>query len=202
MAWRERTGCRPCCARRPHAAVRTARTKKNRRRAYEFSQTVDTVYWPRVGQFKSPDAGYPRRSQHEEIFPDIGVIQRPAFVNSAVTREGNNVKIIWAVIRPHRLQEVKEALADIGVVGMTVTDVRGAGRQKGQVERYRGSEYSIDLLAKIKVEVAVLDSQCEEVVQTIRKSGYSGEIGDGKIFVLTLEDAMRIRTGERGDDSL
>jgi nitrogen regulatory protein PII len=112
------------------------------------------------------------------------------------------MKMVYAIIRPHRLQDVKEALADVGVVGMTVTDVRGAGRQKGQVERYRGSEYSIDLLAKIKLEVAVLDDQCEEVVQTIRKAAYTGEIGDGKIFILPLEDSIRVRTGERGEDSL
>jgi nitrogen regulatory protein PII len=112
------------------------------------------------------------------------------------------MKMIFAIIRPHRLQDVKEALADIGVVGMTVTDVRGAGRQKGQVERYRGSEYSIDLLAKIRVEVAVLDEQCEEVVQAIRKAAYTGEIGDGKIFILPLEDSIRVRTGERGEDSI
>jgi nitrogen regulatory protein P-II 2 len=112
------------------------------------------------------------------------------------------MKMIYAIIRPHRLQDVKEALADVGVVGMTVTDVRGAGRQKGQVERYRGSEYSIDLLAKIKVEVAILDDQCEEVIQAIRKAAYTGEIGDGKIFVMPLEDSVRVRTGERGEDSL
>lgn len=109
---------------------------------------------------------------------------------------------MFAIIRPHRLQDVKEALAEVGVVGMTVTDVRGAGRQKGQVERYRGSEYSIDLLAKIKLEVAVLDDQCEEVVQAIRKAAYTGEIGDGKIFILSLEDSIRVRTGERGEDSV
>jgi nitrogen regulatory protein PII len=112
------------------------------------------------------------------------------------------MKMIFAVIRPHRLQDVKDALADIGVVGMTVIDVRGAGRQKGQVERYRGSEYSIDLLAKVKIEVAVLDQQCEEVVQAVRKAAYTGEIGDGKVFILPLEDAVRVRTGERGEDSL
>ncbi len=112
------------------------------------------------------------------------------------------MKMIFAIIRPHRLQDVKEALADVGVVGMTVTDVRGAGRQKGQVERYRGSEYSIDLLAKIKIEVAVLDDQCEEVIQAIRKAAYTGEIGDGKIFLMPLEDSVRVRTGERGEDSL
>ncbi len=110
--------------------------------------------------------------------------------------------MIYAIIRPHRLQDVKEALADVGVVGMTVTDVRGAGRQKGQVERYRGSEYSIDLLAKVKIEVAVLDEQCEEVVQAVRNAAYTGEIGDGKIFILPLEDSIRVRTGDRGEDSL
>ncbi len=112
------------------------------------------------------------------------------------------MKFIAAVIRPHRLQDVMEALSDIGVVGLTVTDVRGAGRQKGQVERYRGSEYTIDLLAKIKIEVAVLDDQCEEVVQAIRRAAYTGEIGDGKVFILPLEDCVRVRTGERGEDSL
>jgi len=112
------------------------------------------------------------------------------------------MKLILSIIRPHRLQEVKEALSAIGVAGLTVTDVRGAGRQKGQVERYRGSEYSIDLLAKCKIEVAVADDEVESVIQAIRKSAYSGEIGDGKIFILPLEDAMRIRTGERGEDSL
>jgi nitrogen regulatory protein PII len=112
------------------------------------------------------------------------------------------MKMIYGIIRPHRLQDVKEALADVGVVGMTVTDVRGAGRQKGQVERYRGSEYSIDLLAKVKIEVAVLDEHCEEVVQAIRKAAFTGEIGDGKIFIMPLEDSIRVRTGERGEDSI
>ena len=112
------------------------------------------------------------------------------------------MKLILAVIRPHRLQDVKESLSEIGVAGLTVIDVRGAGRQKGQVERYRGSEYSIDLLAKCKIEVAVADDQCEEAVQAIRKAAYTGEIGDGKIFIMPLDDTMRIRTGERGEDSL
>jgi nitrogen regulatory protein PII len=112
------------------------------------------------------------------------------------------MKLIIAVIRPHRIQEVKEALSEIGVTGLTVSDVRGAGKQKGQVERYRGSEYSVDLLAKCKLEVATTDDQCEGAIQAIRKAAYTGEIGDGKIFIMTLEDAMRIRTGERGEDSL
>jgi nitrogen regulatory protein PII len=112
------------------------------------------------------------------------------------------MKIITAVIRPHRLQQVKESLSDAGVVGLTVTDVRGAGRQKGQVERYRGSEYSMDLIPKLKIEVAIEDDQAETVIQAIRNSAYTGEIGDGKIFVTSLEDSMRIRTGDRGESSL
>lgn len=112
------------------------------------------------------------------------------------------MKMICAIIRPHRLEEVKKALFDVGVVGMTVSDVRGAGRQKGQVERYRGSEYSIDLISKLKIEVGVPDGQYEEVVNAIRESARTGEVGDGKIFVSSLADAVRIRTGESGEDSL
>ena len=112
------------------------------------------------------------------------------------------MKMILAIVRPHRLQDVKQALLEIGVLGMTVTDVRGSGKQKGQVERYRGSEYKIDLLPKCRVEVAVTNDQSEEAIQAIRKAAHSGEIGDGKIFVLPLEDSMRIRTGERGEESL
>ncbi len=112
------------------------------------------------------------------------------------------MKFVIAIIRPHRLQNVKEALSDAGVVGLTVTDVRGAGRQKGQIERYRGSEYKIDLISKLKLELAIEDDQVETVVQAIRDSAYTGEIGDGKIFILPLEDSMRIRTGDRGESSL
>lgn len=112
------------------------------------------------------------------------------------------MKLIVAVVRPYRLQEVKEALSKVGVTGLTVTDVRGAGKQKGQVERYRGSEYNIDLIAKCKLEIAITDDQTEEVIQAIRNTAYTGEIGDGKIFIFQLEDAMRIRTAERGEDSL
>jgi nitrogen regulatory protein PII len=112
------------------------------------------------------------------------------------------MKMICAIFRPHRLQEVKEALSNAGIVGLTATDVRGAGRQKGQVERYRGSEYSIDLVPKLKLEVAVEDDQLEAVIKVIRDAAYTGEIGDGKIFVYSLNDSMRIRTGERGENSL
>lgn len=112
------------------------------------------------------------------------------------------MKIVIAVIRPHRLQDVKDALSNAGVVGLTVTDVRGAGRQKGQIERYRGSEYNMDLIPKAKIEVAIEDDQVETVVQAIRNSAYTGEIGDGKIFIMPLADSMRIRTGDRGESSL
>ncbi len=112
------------------------------------------------------------------------------------------MKMVSAVIRPNRLQNVKEALSDAGVVGLTVTDVRGAGRQKGQVERYRGSEYNVDLIPKLKLEVAIEDDQLETVIQAIREAAYTGEIGDGKIFVFPLADSLRIRTGDRGEGSL
>lgn len=112
------------------------------------------------------------------------------------------MKMICAIIRPHRLQEVKDALSNAGIEGLTVTDVRGAGRQKGQIERYRGSEYSVDLLQKVKLEIAANDNQVETIIQTIKDAAYTGEIGDGKIFISPLEDSMRIRTGERGQDSL
>jgi nitrogen regulatory protein PII len=112
------------------------------------------------------------------------------------------MKLIVAVIRPHKLQDVKEALSKTGIAGLTVTDVRGSGRQKGQVERYRGSEYSVDLLAKCRVEIAVAEHQVEDAIEAIRKNAYTGEIGDGKIFALPLEDCIRIRAGERGEDSL
>ena len=112
------------------------------------------------------------------------------------------MKLIEAVVRPHKLQDVKSALADIGVLGMTVTDVRGCGRQKGHVERYRGSEYTVDLLSKVKIEVVVKESQAEEVIETIAGAARTGEIGDGKIFVRPVDQVIRVRTGDRDDDAL
>lgn len=112
------------------------------------------------------------------------------------------MKLIEAVVRPHKLQDVKSALADIGVLGMTVTDVRGCGRQKGHVERYRGSEYTVDLLSKVKIEVVVKESQADEVIETIAGAARTGEIGDGKIFVRPVDQVIRVRTGDRDDDAL
>lgn len=112
------------------------------------------------------------------------------------------MKLIMAIIRPHKLQDVKNALSEIGVLGMTVTDVRGCGRQKGHVERYRGAEYTIDLLAKVKIEVVITEDQVDDVVGTISTAARTGEIGDGKIFVIPVEQAIRVRTGDRDDDAL
>jgi nitrogen regulatory protein PII len=109
---------------------------------------------------------------------------------------------IEAVIKPFKLDEVKDALHGIGVQGMTVTEVRGFGRQKGHTELYRGAEYVVDFLPKIKIEVAVSDELSEKVVKAINDAARTGRIGDGKIFVFPLEDAIRIRTGERGADAL
>ncbi|MFT3828513.1 MAG: P-II family nitrogen regulator [Opitutaceae bacterium] len=109
------------------------------------------------------------------------------------------MKLIIAIIKPFKLEEVKEALAGIGIEGMTVTEVKGFGRQKGHTEIYRGSEYTVDFLPKVKLEVAVRDDLSTKVVDTIVKTARTGKIGDGKVFVVPLEDVIRIRTDERGE---
>ena len=109
---------------------------------------------------------------------------------------------IEAVIRPIKLDEVKAALAEIGVVGMTVTDVRGFGRQQGRTEKYRGNTYTVNLLPKLRIEVVVADSVADEAIAIIEDAARTGEIGDGKIFVYPVERAIRIRTGEEGEGAL
>ena len=109
------------------------------------------------------------------------------------------MKKIEAVIKPFKLEEVKEALADFGIVGMTVTEVKGFGRQKGQTEIYRGNEYSVDFLPKIKIEVVLSEDKVDEAVDAILKAARTGKIGDGKIFVMPVEEVVRIRTGETAD---
>jgi nitrogen regulatory protein P-II 1 len=109
------------------------------------------------------------------------------------------MKLITAIIKPFKLEEVKSALAEISVEGMTVTEVKGFGRQKGHTEIYRGSEYTVDFLPKVKIEIVVGDEVASKVVETIVKVAKTGKIGDGKIFVLPVEEVIRIRTGERGD---
>ena len=112
------------------------------------------------------------------------------------------MKIITAVIKPFKLDEVRDVLTALGAHGMTASEVKGYGRQKGHTEIYRGAEYMISFLPKIKIEVAVTDALADKVVEAIRKAAYTGQIGDGKIFVTPLERALRIRTGESDDDAL
>ena len=112
------------------------------------------------------------------------------------------MKYIIAIIKPHKLDDVRNALTGAGVQGLTVTEVKGFGRQKGQTEIYRGAEYAVSFLPKIKIELAVDDAIADRVVEAIRESAHTGRIGDGKIFVLDLESALRIRTGETGSDAL
>lgn len=112
------------------------------------------------------------------------------------------MKLITAVIKPFKLDEVREALLGVGVSGLTVTDVKGYGRQKGHTELYRGSEYEVDLLPKTKIEIAISDDKADEVVEAITSSANSNKIGDGKIFVVDLNQLVRIRTGDLNEDAL
>ena len=112
------------------------------------------------------------------------------------------MKKIEAIIKPFRLEDTKQALTNVGVDGVTVSEVKGYGRQKGHTELYRGAEYIVDLLPKVKIEVVVPDAMQDKVVQAIAEAARTGRIGDGKLFVLDVADAIRIRTGERGDSAL
>ena len=112
------------------------------------------------------------------------------------------MKLVTAIIKPFKLDDVREALSEIGVSGITVTEVKGFGRQKGHTELYRGAEYVVDFLPKIKIEAAVADDQLERVIEAISGAAQTGKIGDGKIFVFELADAIRIRTGEAGAEAL
>ena len=112
------------------------------------------------------------------------------------------MKVVVAVVKPHKLDEVKEALRDIGVSGLTTTDVEGFGRQRGHTEVYRGAEYQVDFVPKVKVEILVADDQTQGVVDAITKAARTGKIGDGKIWVMPVEQVVRIRTGEMGPDAL
>ena len=112
------------------------------------------------------------------------------------------MKLIIAVIKPHKLEEVRDALTRIGVQGMTVSEVKGYGRQRGHTELYRGAEYVVDFLPKVKVEVVLEDSMVERAVEAIQQAAHTGRIGDGKIFITTIDEVIRIRTGERGPDAI
>ena len=112
------------------------------------------------------------------------------------------MKQIEAVIKPFKLDEVKEALTKVGIQGMTVEEVKGFGRQKGHTELYRGAEYSVDFLPKVKIQILVSDEKAQQVVDTIAAAARTGKIGDGKIFVIPVEEVIRIRTGEKGPDAI
>lgn len=112
------------------------------------------------------------------------------------------MKLITAVVKPFKLDDVREALSEIGVQGITVTEVKGFGRQKGHTELYRGAEYVVDFLPKVKIEVAIDDDLADKVIEAVTKAANTGKIGDGKIFVTTLEQVIRIRTGETGADAI
>jgi len=112
------------------------------------------------------------------------------------------MRLVIAIIKPFKLDDVREALSAVGIQGMTVTEARGFGRQKGHTELYRGAEYVVDFLPKIRIEMAVPSEKCDEVIATIGKAASTGKIGDGKIFVMNLEQAVRLRTGETGNDAL
>lgn len=112
------------------------------------------------------------------------------------------MKLVTAIIKPFKLEEVREALSNIGVNGLTVTEVKGFGRQKGHAELYRGAEYTVNFLPKVKMDIAITDEQLDDVIATISKAAYTGKIGDGKIFVMALENAVRIRTGETDEAAL
>ena len=149
----------------------------------------------------------PRQTKHVEIaprHPPAG--RRHKIVAFANTRESLSftkpMKKIEAIVKPFKLGDIKEALQEIGVEGMTVSEVKGFGRQKGHTEIYRGSEYTVDFLPKVKIELVVADSKKEAVVSTIVKAAKTGKIGDGKVFVSTIEEAIRIRTDERGDTAI
>ena len=115
---------------------------------------------------------------------------------------GNIMKLVTAVIKPFKLDDVREALSEVGVQGITVTEVKGFGRQKGHTELYRGAEYVVDFLPKVKIDIAIADDLLDRVIEAIAKAANTGKIGDGKIFVCNLEQAMRIRTGETGPEAL
>ncbi len=138
-------------------------------------------------------------ARHECLPYTIPVDQKESFSNSILRQY---VKKIEAYIKPFKLDDVKAALMEMGVRGMSVSEIRGFGRQKGHTELYRGSEYKVDFLPKTKLEIVVTDEMVEEAIEVIQKVARTGQVGDGKIFVLPVEDAVRIRTGESGDGAL
>jgi nitrogen regulatory protein P-II 1 len=136
------------------------------------------------------------------MMASIFFITLSEFYATLAKSRGRLMKKIEAIIKPFKLDEVKEALQEIGLKGITVTEAKGFGRQKGHTELYRGAEYVVDFLPKVKLEIVVEDTLVERAIEAIQQAAHTGRIGDGKIFVSSLEDAIRIRTGERGNDAI
>jgi nitrogen regulatory protein P-II 2 len=127
---------------------------------------------------------------------------RPPVRKNFTLQKGESMKLVTAIIKPFKLDDVREALSELGIQGMTVTELKGFGRQKGHTELYRGAEYVVDFLPKVKIEVATQSDRIEEITEAIRNAANTGKIGDGKIFVTELEQVIRIRTGETGPEAL
>jgi nitrogen regulatory protein P-II 1 len=143
-----------------------------------------------------------RRSWHDPCFPPAGPLRPRLLRELSNSRSVAPMKKIEAIIKPFKLDEVKEALQEVGLKGMTVTEVKGFGRQKGHTELYRGAEYVVDFLPKVKVEIVLDDGLVDRAVEAILHAAKTDRIGDGKIFIYDLEEVVRIRTGERGPDAL
>lgn len=154
---------------------------------------IDTGFWSFYLDFPSGDGCSQSGIRHAQTV----IVSR-----KTVPAAGKPVHKVEAIIKPFRLDEVKDALEEAGILGMTITEVKGFGRQKGKTELYRGAEYVVDFIPKIKVEVVVPDDMVDPIVDAIEQAAKTGRIGDGKIFVTPLSDAVRIRTGERGDAAL
>jgi len=133
------------------------------------------------------------------VFPDLKSVW---LVENKSPKEFPKMKLVTAVIKPFKLDDVRNALSEVGVQGMTVTEVKGFGRQKGHTELYRGAEYVVDFLPKVKLELAVDDSMVEQAVEAITRAAQTGKIGDGKIFITPMDEIIRIRTGETGSDAV
>jgi nitrogen regulatory protein PII len=140
-------------------------------------------------------AGRPIRTRA----PIARILCRPV---RTAAKGGNDMKLVTAIIKPFKLDDVRDAITGLGIHGLTVSEVKGYGRQKGQTEIYRGAEYVVNFLPKVKIEIAVDDAMVEKLVEAISKAAHTGKIGDGKIFVIELGSARRIRTGETGSDAL
>lgn len=133
---------------------------------------------------------------------NIGMKIEHKNLTGEISRRKTNMKLVTAIVKPFKLDDVREALSEIGVQGITVTEVKGFGRQKGHTELYRGAEYVVDFLPKVKIEIAISDEMVDAVIESITRVASTGKIGDGKIFVTNLEQVIRIRTGETGPDAV